>query len=99
MATVEIPTPLRPLTGNEAQVEIEGSTVGEVLSALCDRFPEVRSRLYDDAGQLRRFVNVFVDGDDIRHGDGEGTTLADGARIAIVPAIAGGAGILLRQRI
>ena len=90
MANVLIPTPLRAVTGNEAQVQVAGATVGEALAALCEQFPDLRDKLYGDDGKVRRFVNVFVDGEDIRYSDGESTVVTEGSEIAIVPAIAGG---------
>jgi len=88
--TVKIPTQLREAAGGEAQTTVEGSTVGEVLEALFDRFDELRDRLSDDSGSLRRFVNVYVDGEDIRFGDGLDTPVSDGDEVQILPAVAGG---------
>lgn len=88
--TIQIPTPLRPITGNNAAVEVDGETVGEALNALAEQFPEVRERLFDGDGNLRRFVNFFLNGEDVRSGQGPETPLNDGDELAIVPAIAGG---------
>jgi molybdopterin synthase sulfur carrier subunit len=89
--TVKIPTQLRTLTGNEAETEVEGSSVGEALDALYDRYEGLRDRITED-GELRRFVNVYVSGEDIRFGDGLDTPVDDGDEITILPAVAGGAG-------
>ncbi len=87
---VRIPPPLRPATDNQGQVAARGATLREVLADLEARFPGVSERLYDDGGALRRFVNVYVNGEDIRHLQGEDTPLKDGDEVSIVPAIAGG---------
>ena len=87
---VKIPVPLRPATGGESQVSVEGTTVSEVLDALFERFDELRSRISDEQGALRRFVNVYVSGEDIRFLDGLDTSVADGAELTILPAVAGG---------
>jgi MoaD family protein len=86
---VKIPTQLREATGGEAQASVEGSTVGEALDALYARYGELRSRIAEDGG-LRRFVNVYVDGEDIRFMDGLDTQVQDGGEITILPAVAGG---------
>jgi molybdopterin synthase sulfur carrier subunit len=88
---VKIPTQLRTAAGGESELEVEGATVGEVLDALFDRHGELRDRLSDDNGGLRRFVNVYVDGEDIRFGQGLETSVADGDEVQILPAVAGGA--------
>jgi molybdopterin synthase sulfur carrier subunit len=90
MTTVRIPTPLRKLTGGQEEVGCEGATVGAVLDALEQRFPGLRERLRDDAGQIRRFVNVYLRDEDIRFQQNLATPVADGDEISIVPAIAGG---------
>jgi molybdopterin synthase sulfur carrier subunit len=89
-AVVKIPTQLRAAAGGEAEAEIEGATVQEVLDGLFDRFGELRARISDDDGTLRRFVNVYVAGEDIRFLDGLKTPVADGAEVTILPAVAGG---------
>jgi MoaD family protein len=86
---VKIPTQLREATGGEAQAQVDGGTVGEVLDSLYDRFGELRSRIAEDGG-LRRFVNVYVDGEDIRFLDGLDTPVDDGDEVTILPAVAGG---------
>ena len=88
--TVRIPTTLRALTAGAPEVAVEGTTVGEVLGALDGAHPGFADRLLDDDGGLRRFVNVFVDDDDIRFLDGLATPVPDGETVAIVPAVAGG---------
>jgi molybdopterin converting factor small subunit len=88
--TVRVPTTLRTLTSGAAEVEVAGSTVGEVLSALDAAHPGFGDRLLDDQGGLRRFVNVFVADDDVRFLDGLGTAVPDGETVSIIPAVAGG---------
>jgi MoaD family protein len=87
---VKIPTQLRAAAGGEAETQVDGSTVQEVLDGLFARHDELRARLYDDDGGLRRFVNVYVAGEDIRFLDGLKTPIADGAELTILPAVAGG---------
>ena len=88
--TIKIPAQLRTLTGNEAETEVEGSSVGEALDALYERFDGLRDRITED-GELRRFVNVYVSGEDIRFGEGLDTPVGEGDEITILPAVAGGA--------
>ncbi|HKY16623.1 MAG TPA: ubiquitin-like small modifier protein 1 [Microthrixaceae bacterium] len=87
---VRIPTTLRSLTGGKSEVQVEGSTVSEVLSALDSAHPGFADRLLDDEGGLRRFVNVFVADDDVRFMDGVSTPVPDGETVSIIPAVAGG---------
>jgi sulfur-carrier protein len=87
---VKIPTQLRTAAGGESELEVDGGTVGEVLDALFDRHGELRDRLSDGDGGLRRFVNVYVDGEDIRFTDGLETPVDDGDEVQILPAVAGG---------
>jgi MoaD family protein len=87
--SVKIPTQLRAATEGESHATVDGSTVGEVLDALYERFGELRSRIAEDGG-LRRFVNVYVDGEDIRFLDGLETEVKDGDEVTILPAVAGG---------
>lgn len=87
---VRIPTTLRALTGGSSEVEVEGSTVGEVLKALDAAHPGFTDRLVDEDGTLRRFVNVFVADDDARFLQGLETPVPDGETVAIIPAVAGG---------
>jgi molybdopterin synthase sulfur carrier subunit len=86
---VKIPTQLRSLTGGEGETEVEGSSVGEVLDALYERYDGLRDRITQD-GELRRFVNVYAGGEDIRFGDGLDTPVSDGDEVTILPAVAGG---------
>jgi molybdopterin synthase sulfur carrier subunit len=88
--TVRIPTQLRNLSGNASEVEVEASTVAEALKALEGAHPGFGERLFDDAGELRRFVNVFVADEDIRFLQGLDTPLTDGSAVSIIPAVAGG---------
>ncbi|MFV0317728.1 MAG: ubiquitin-like small modifier protein 1 [Microthrixaceae bacterium] len=88
--TIRIPTTLRTLTGGESQVEVDGATVGEALSALDSAHPGFSERLFDDDGSLRRFVNVFLADDDVRYLDGVDTAVPAGETISIIPAVAGG---------
>jgi molybdopterin synthase sulfur carrier subunit len=90
MARVRIPTPLRTLTGGQAEVEASGATVREVLADLEQRFPGFKDRIYDDSGELRRFVNLYVDEEDIRFAEGLDTAIRENSVISIVPAVAGG---------
>ena len=87
---VRIPTPLRKLTNNEEVVEINAATIGEALIELQTRFPGIQERLVDDKGEVRRFVNVYLNEEDIRFLQGRATALKDGDEISIIPAIAGG---------
>ena len=87
--TIKIPAQLRTLTGNEAETEVEGSSVGEALDALYERYDGLRDRI-TEGGELRRFVNVYVGGEEIRFGQGLETRVGDGDEITILPAVAGG---------
>ncbi len=86
---VKIPTQLRAATDGQAETEVDGETVGQVLDALFDRFSELRERMCDD-GDLRRFVNVYVGGEDIRFLAGLDTEVDDDDEVTILPAVAGG---------
>jgi sulfur-carrier protein len=88
--TVKIPSQLRAAAGGVAETDVEGATVAEVLDGLFDRFDELRDRIADDSGSLRRFVNVYVGGEDIRFTGGLDTPVKDGAEVTILPAVAGG---------
>ena len=89
-ASVRIPTILRTYTGGAAEVSAEGSTLQEVLDGLDAQYAGIAARVLDDNGALRRFVNVYVNDDDVRFLDGLATPIADGANISIIPAVAGG---------
>lgn len=91
MPTIRIPTPLRPYTGNNAEVAVTGDTVGAALNDLTVKHPDLRKHLYTDAGDLRAFVNVFLAQEDVRHLQGEKTALKEGDQLRIVPSVAGGA--------
>lgn len=88
--TVKIPTQLRAASEGASETQLEGATVGEVLDGLFERFGELRARISDEDGSLRRFVNVYVSGEDIRFLEGLQTPVADGAELTILPAVAGG---------
>jgi molybdopterin synthase sulfur carrier subunit len=88
--TIRIPTALRKLTDNEALVEVTAATVGAAIVELQRRFPEIREQILDHRGDLRRFVNVYVNEEDIRFLKHQDTPLRDGDGISIIPAIAGG---------
>jgi len=86
---VMIPTPLRPYTENRDSVEVEGNTVGELLNALTQKYPQLKRHLFSEDGNLRSFVNIYVNDEDIRYLDGGNTGVKDGDVVSIVPAIAG----------
>ena len=88
---VRIPSPLQPLAGGQPSVEASGATLREVLADLEVRFPGIRDRLYDEDGNLRRFVNLYLNDEDIRFLEGEDTVVQEGDEVSIIPAIAGGA--------
>lgn len=88
--TVKIPTPLQKLANNQIEVSAEGNNIGEIIDDLEKNYPGLKERLCDAEGNVRRFVNIFVDGEDIRFQDGKETTVADGNELSIIPAIAGG---------
>ena len=89
-ATVRIPTILRSYTGGASAVQASGDTVTAVLDSLEADYPGIRGRILDDTGGLRRFVNVYVGDDDVRFVGGLDATVADGAKVSIIPAVAGG---------
>lgn len=91
MATkVRIPTPLRKLTNNEEVVEVNANNISEAIAELQSRYPGIQERLVDEKGEVRRFVNVYVNEEDIRFLKNQQTPLKDGDEISIIPAIAGG---------
>ncbi len=90
MPTVYIPTPLRRLTGGQSKVEVEAHTVQELVQALEARYPGMADRLLDDSGQVKRFINVFVNDAEIRTLQGLETPLQSQDQVSIVPAMAGG---------
>jgi molybdopterin synthase sulfur carrier subunit len=87
---VRIPTPLRKLTNNEELVEVNASTIGALILELQTRYPGIQERLVDEQGEVRRFVNVYVNEEDIRFLQNRATPLKDGDEVSIIPAIAGG---------
>ncbi len=87
---VRIPAPLRKLTKDQAIVEVPGGTIEEIISNLEKSYPGLKERVCDETGQIRRFINVFVNGEDIRFKEGAKTAVKDGAEVSIIPAIAGG---------
>jgi molybdopterin converting factor small subunit len=90
MPTVKIPPVLRPKAGGAAEVGVEGSSVGEVLRGLADAHPETREQLFDSEGELNRYVNVYVNDEDVRVLDGLDTGVAEADTVVILPAMAGG---------
>ncbi|MCA9452568.1 MAG: MoaD/ThiS family protein [Nitrospiraceae bacterium] len=90
MIKVRIPTPLRPMTGGKSEVEIAGNTVSEIIDNLGSAHPGIKERVYDEQGEVRRFINIYVNEEDIRFLTGKDTPLKDGDEVSIIPAIAGG---------
>jgi sulfur-carrier protein len=88
--TIKLPTQLRDAVGNQTEAQVEGATVGEALASLYDQHGELRERIADDGGGLRRFVNVYLGGEDIRFLEGLETPVSDGDELTILPAVAGG---------
>ena len=88
--TVRVPATLRVLTAGESEISVEGDTVATVLDSLENSHPGFKERILDDAGELRRFVNLFVSDDDVRFLDGLSTAVPAGETLSIVPAVAGG---------
>jgi molybdopterin synthase sulfur carrier subunit len=88
--SVRVPTILRPYTKGASEVSVEGATLNEVLESLDTSFPGIKGRVLDDSGELRRFVNVYVDNDDVRFAEGLQTNIKDGGQVSIIPAVAGG---------
>lgn len=90
MVTVRIPTPLRKLTADQGEVKAEGKNIQDLIQSLNGHYPGLRERLVDEQGEVRRFVNIYVNEEDIRFLKGKETLLNDGDVVSIVPAIAGG---------
>ncbi len=88
--TVKIPTALRKLTNGKASVDTEGATVGSIIVSLESTYPGIQERLIDDSGELRHFVNIYLNGEDIRYLDGLTSSVSDQDELSIVPAVAGG---------
>lgn len=89
-AKVRIPAPLRKLTKDQAIVEAQGANIEELIASLEKTYPGLKERICDESGQIRRFINVFVNGEDIRFKQGAKTSVGEGAEVSIIPAIAGG---------
>jgi molybdopterin converting factor small subunit len=87
---IAIPTPLRRITGDADTIEVSPGTINEMIESVETRYPGFRARLCEDSGALRRFINIYVDGEDVRFLDNLATRVTDGAEVSIVPAIAGG---------
>lgn len=87
---VRIPTPLQKFTRNQSEVQVSGATIDGVVGELDSQFPGIRERLCDDSGAIRKFINFYLNDEDIRFMDGEKTVVQDGDEVAIIPAIAGG---------
>ena len=90
MTTLRIPTPLRPYVQGQSEVNVQGATVGEALNDLVTRFPALKKHLFTETDELRPFVNLFLGDEDVRHLQGVDTPLGDGAKLMIIPSIAGG---------
>lgn len=88
--TVRIPTPLRRLTQNQPEVEVEGDTIESLIENLEANYPGIKERICDESGNIRRFVNIYLNDEDIRFLDGNATAVKDGDEISVIPAIAGG---------
>ena len=88
--TVRIPTPIRRVTNGADKVSAEGETLGDVIASMEAQYPGVKARLCDDQGEIRSFVNMYVNGEDVRFLDGLGTSVSSGDEVSIVPAVAGG---------
>ena len=90
MTAVRIPSVLRPAVGGEKELDVDGATVGEVIDGLISRFPSLRDQLLTGEGELNRFVNVYVNGQDVRYLDGLGTKVEPRDEVRLLPAMAGG---------
>lgn len=90
MATVLVPTPLRRLTGGQSKIDVAGNDVGALLNAIDSQYPGIRAKLLDDGGEVKRFINVFVNDDEIRTLQGLETPVTEKDKVSIVPAMAGG---------
>ena len=91
MITILVPGALRADAGGEGRLQIEeAATLGDVLDTVASRWPLLHRRIRDDQGQIRRYVNVFVDGEDCRHAGGLGTPVRDGTEVQVIPSVAGG---------
>jgi molybdopterin synthase sulfur carrier subunit len=91
MSVVKFPAVLRANVGGAREVDAEGSTIGEVLESLIGVYPALKDQLYTDDGELNRFVNVYLNGQDVRYLEGRGTPVGEGDEVRLLPAMAGGA--------
>ena len=87
---VRIPAPLQKMTNNQAEVQSQAKSIGELIDNLDKNFPGIKGRICDDAGKVRRFINIYVNDEDIRFLEKENTRVKDGDEVSIIPAIAGG---------
>ena len=87
---IRIPTALQKLTQNEGEVEVQGDNVNEIIDGMDQRFPGFKGRMYDESGEIRRFINIYVNDEDIRYLEAIETPVTDGDTISIIPAVAGG---------
>jgi sulfur-carrier protein len=90
MPTLKIPTPLRPYAGGQSAVDVRGAKVGEALADLTNQHPNLRQHIFNEAGELRPFVNLFLNDEDVRYLDGVETPIIDSDLLRIIPSIAGG---------
>ncbi len=90
MITIRIPTPLRPMTGGKGEVEGQGGSIGEVIEQLNAAHPGLKDRICDERGEIRRFINVYLNEEDIRFLTGKDTPVKDGDEVSIIPAMSGG---------
>ena len=88
--TVRIPTPLQKLTQNQAEIKANGANIRELIEDLEKNFPGIKERIYDETGEIRRFINIYVNEEDVRFLQQDGTPLKDGDEVSMIPAIAGG---------
>ena len=88
--TIRIPTPLRRVTNGQSKLDVESATLSEAIDMMEDQFPGIKERLLDESRELRHFVNVYVNGEDVRFLQGLSTNIEDGTEVSIVPAVAGG---------
>jgi molybdopterin synthase sulfur carrier subunit len=88
--TVRIPTPLQKLTQNQAEVKANGTNIRELIEDLEKNFPGIKERIYDETGEIRRFINIYVNEEDVRFLQQDATPLKDGDEVSMIPAIAGG---------
>lgn len=90
MTTLRIPTPLRPYADGASEIEVQGENVSMALAELTERYPSLKKHLFSEEGQLRSYVNLFINDEDIRHLDGVATPIKEGDKLMIIPSIAGG---------